>query len=377
MSPYHSSTRHTTYRTSAAQSRSTHHTPRLIGTVLERCLYCESTDIIKKGKRYKKLETIQLWYCHHCERVFTPQIAKGKTYPLKVILESLMLYYRGETRLRTSERIKERFGMAVPPRTFSKWLAEYRALTAYARLRERCATRFRPSQLIRSTRLHHKQVYTYRVHQGKLAQILDNPEHRQFCPLADYLTEMAASCPHHLFQSDARASQDKAAFNLDAVEITAKRNHACRMAGLVLQIVTHNKRRHDELQRFMLTTDSVTVAVEVPIYLTPDDIAHLKHELGFDIPLAPTTTLTGHIDFVQIRNGRVHILDYKPNAIRERPIAQLMVYALALSRRTGLRLFDFTCSWFDEHHYYEFYPLHVVHKRGRSRPSRHQYGQNM
>jgi hypothetical protein len=39
-----------------------------------------------------------------------------------------------------------------------------------------------------------------------------------------------------------------------------------------------------------------------------------------------------------------------------------MVYALALSRRTGLKLFDFVCAWFDEHHYYEFFPLHVVHK---------------
>jgi hypothetical protein len=47
-----------------------------------------------------------------------------------------------------------------------------------------------------------------------------------------------------------------------------------------------------------------------------------------------------HIDILQIRNGRVHILDYKPGAVHERPIAQLMVYALALSRRTGLRLYD-------------------------------------
>jgi hypothetical protein len=40
-----------------------------------------------------------------------------------------------------------------------------------------------------------------------------------------------------------------------------------------------------------------------------------------------------------------------------------MVYALALSRRTGLRLLDFKCAWFDDANYYEFYPLHVVHKR--------------
>jgi hypothetical protein len=38
-----------------------------------------------------------------------------------------------------------------------------------------------------------------------------------------------------------------------------------------------------------------------------------------------------------------------------------MVYALALSRRTGLCLFDFTYTWFDDRHYFEFHPLHVVH----------------
>jgi hypothetical protein len=60
------------------------------------------------------------------------------------------------------------------------------------------------------------------------------------------------------------------AFDLLAgVEIVEKQNLASRIAHLAPQAVTHNKRRHDELQRFMLTTDSVTVAVEVPIYLTP------------------------------------------------------------------------------------------------------------
>jgi ATP-dependent exoDNAse (exonuclease V) beta subunit len=112
------------------------------------------------------------------------------------------------------------------------------------------------------------------------------------------------------------------------------------------------------------------VAVEVPVYLTPEDLRHLQDELGFDVPLPRATTLTGHIDVLQIRNGRVHILDYKPGANHERPIAQLMVYALALSRRTGLRLYDFVCAWFDDQHYFEFYPLHVVHKRGKQRRGR-------
>ena len=71
---------------------------RLVGAELERCIYCQGTKITREGRRQKKLETIQLWYCRTCDRVFTPQKAKGRTYPLKIILESLILYYQGNTR---------------------------------------------------------------------------------------------------------------------------------------------------------------------------------------------------------------------------------------------------------------------------------------
>ncbi|HEV2561175.1 MAG TPA: PD-(D/E)XK nuclease family protein [Rhizomicrobium sp.] len=335
---------------------------RLIGAELERCIYCQGTDISRHGKRVKKLETVQLWKCHTCKRVFTPQQAKGKTYPLKIILESFMLYYLGDTRERTAKHIKERFGITVPLRTLSAWLAEYRGLTTYARLRPSASARPRRRR-VRSVRLHHQQVYQYRIHEEKLATILATPEHRKLAPVAGFLGEMAKACPHPLFQTEARASQGKAAFDLQAVEIRAKRNHACRVAGLVLQTVIHHKRRHDEIQRFMLATDSVTVAVEIPIFITPDELAYFREALGFHIPIDADVPLTGHIDFLQIRHGAIHILDYKPGANHERPIPQLMTYALALSRRTGLKLFDFVCAWFDENHYFEFYPLHVVHKR--------------
>jgi len=172
-------------------------------------------------------------------------------------------------------------------------------LRAYATRQEEHTLR----QLIRTTRLHHKPVYTYRIHQGKLDHITNGREHQSFHPIADYLTDMVENCPHHLFQDTGdggkRASQGKAVFNLDSVEIKAKRNHACSIAELVLQTVTHNKRRHDEIQRFMLITDSVAVAVEVPIILTPEDVAHMQSQLGFQIPIEIDTTLTGHIDVLQ------------------------------------------------------------------------------
>lgn len=55
-------------------------------------------------------------------------------------------------------------------------------------------------------------------------------------------------------------------------------------------------------------------------------------------------------------------MDYKPSAKKAKPIEQLTIYALALSRLTGIRLFNFKCAWFDNQNYYEFFPLHVVYK---------------
>jgi hypothetical protein len=100
---------------------------------------------------------------------------------------------------------------------------------------------------------------------------------------------------------------------------------------------------HEDQVR-VATLDAKGLEHAVPITLHDDFPAFDVHERAQASPPAPA--------------------DFKS----EKPIAQLMVYALALSRRTGLRIFDFVCAWFDEHDYYEFYPLHVVHKRRNQSP---------
>ena len=133
------------------------------------------------------------------------------------------------------------------------------------------------------------------------------------------------------------------------------------MAELVLPTSINNRKRHETLQRFMLVNDSVTVVVEIPIYLTAMDLAYYRN-YGFNLDFE-AEVVTGHIDFLQIRNGRVHILDYKPEARKETHAhVQLTIYALALARRTGLPLKVFKCAWFDEKDYFEFYPLTGVYK---------------
>jgi hypothetical protein len=150
--------------------------------------------------------------------------------------------------------------------------------------------------------------------------------------------------------------------------VVEKQNAATEVAALVVPAVGTNVERHPKLQRFMLSNDSTTIAVEVPIWLHEDEIACLESKYGREIvpkePLDPSNPqafrprhLTGHIDFVQIRNGSLHILDYKPAARTEKPIAQLTSYALALTCRVpGLKLFDIKCAWFNETEYCEFFP---------------------
>lgn len=112
------------------------------------------------------------------------------------------------------------------------------------------------------------------------------------------------------------------------------------------------------LQRFMLINDSVTTAVEVPTYLTKADVAYYRR-CGFRLDFN-ADVITGHVDFLQVRNGYLHILDYKPEAKREkRAHVQLTIYALALSQRANLPLKCIKCAWFDEKDYFEFFPLNV------------------
>ncbi|SRR6266542_1120253 len=78
---------------------------------------------------------------------------------------------------------------------------------------------------------------------------------------------------------------------------------------------------------------------------------------GFDLNFE-RAEVTGHIDFLQIRNVRIHILDYKPVAREETHAhVQPTIYALVLARRTNLPLKFFKCGWLDEADHFEVFPL--------------------
>jgi transposase-like protein len=325
-----------------------------------RCPHCGSARLIRKGTRRKKLEIAQLWQCKLCRRVFTPAppALRYKTYPLRVILDGVTLYNLGYSLPVAAQKLKAKHGYKVAPSTLSSWMDEHRELTTYRRLREQARGNLSPAQTVRSSKLYHRQVYSFAYHRPKLALLRESRQHQRFAPLADFLEQAPKNCPHDLFSDGSRASQLPNFVNRNHLIVVEKENFATRTAALVIPSVGDNRLRHETLQRFILANDSVTVAVEIPIWLLPQDIDALETEYG--IRLLPEghepRILTGHIDFLQVRNGAVHILDYKPDARTNQPIAQLTLYALALTRLAGLRLFDIKCAWFNEETYCEFFP---------------------
>ena len=115
----------------------------------------------------------------------------------------------------------------------------------------------------------------------------------RFAPLADFLESVPAACPHPLFTREedvkARASQARPEFaDASHAIVTRKENAATETAALIIPAVGNNKLRHETLQRFMLANDSVTLAVEIPIWLSETDIEAIERE--YAIELAPKTT---------------------------------------------------------------------------------------
>lgn len=343
------------------------------------CPYCDSINFVKRGIRQKKHEVVQLYLCRAegCGRTFTAERVKGKRFPLNVILEGISYYNLGLSLEQTCQILRQKFGDSAPVSTsaLGSWVEEYKSLCRFERMRPWAIKMFPPQKMVEVVSMAHRQLYRFRYHRAKTILIMEEFKNRNFGRLKEYLDNVSSETPHQYFQDGERMSEIKSKFDKTDMIVRSKSNFANKTAEFVLRSVSDNKGRHEALQRFMIANDSVTVATEVPVYIRREDVEHMENELKFKIVSDGMIELkgdkqaqkfprllTGHIDLIQIRNGMIHILDYKPNASREKPIEQLTWYALALSRLTGLRLYEFKCAWFDDKDFYEFYPLHIVKK---------------
>ena len=345
------------------------------------CPSCKSREISKTGKRENKNLVVQRYLCKKCLKTFSLSPVKNKTYLPKIILNTLSFYNLGYTQKEVIKLIGKTFKMKVPQKTISNWINQYKPVCTFARLRNKAIKlknpetnkQYNPKNIIQKQTLNHIQPYTFKYHKAKLNLL--TKEYPQFAKLKDYFEKInSKEFPHHIFtynkenKNNQRASQIK--FHHLKVNKIKKQNLANKLTNLALNLSKTNKERHQIIQDFFLTNDSTTIAAELPVYLTNWDAGYYRNQRNFEFHLNNyQTPITGHIDLLQIRNNLIHILDYKPDAHlnQEQTTQQLTIYALALSRKLNLKLSHFKAGWFDEHNYYEFYPLHAVYEKAKQR----------
>ena len=309
---------------------------------------------------------------------FTPGPAalRNKTYPIRLVLQALTLYNLGYSLNETAKRLKSKSGRAVSPTTIATWIGAHKEQTTFRRLRAEATTIYPPDanhpldQALSPAGL---RLRVSPLEARALAPQSAAPALRGAC---DFPREHSLNVPARTLPPRGRSEGPRLASAPGFRRSRPHRHQSQREHGhrqlpaLIIPAVGSNKLRHETLQNFMLANDSSTVAVEIPIWLTEDEIAISKRRYGIELAAggAPRS-ITGHIDFLQVRNDAVHILDYKPDARTNKPIAQLAIYALALTMRVpGLKLFDIKCAWFNEDEYNEFFPRTLFAKHSDQRP---------
>lgn len=250
-----------------------------------------------------------------------------------MILHAVCFYNRGYNYDEVYDIISRKHKANVSLTSIFRWVKEYDM--GYSAIRQEIAKRqIRP--LITSRIYKHSGlIYNFRCHKGKLEAF------GKFSGLKKFISSLSKGVDEKYFNSDSeRCSQIKKEVSTNIRVFDNTRLN--KVLGSALKIVKNNKQRHSIVENLMLNCDRNTVAVEVPVWYWDK-----TDSIG----------ICGHIDVLQVKYGKIWVLDYKPNAEQEivdKVVSQLFNYALGLSFRTGVRLSDIRCGWFDENKVHTF-----------------------
>ena len=110
----------------------------------ETCTYCKSENLVKRGKRKNKYQTLQQYSCKNCKKTFALNSLQNKTYDIKIILDSLNFYNQGYSFKISAETINKKYKLKISPQTIKNWLKEFSYLTTFQRIRKKALTYNRP-----------------------------------------------------------------------------------------------------------------------------------------------------------------------------------------------------------------------------------------
>ncbi len=197
------------------------------------CPYCASKSVIKKGERKNKFKLVQLYLCKDCNKRFTDDKFKSKTYPIATMVKALSAYNSGLTIEETAHKTK------IPKSTITNWINEYRYLFNImyfsAKVRKFAETR----KLIQGHKYIHQLVYLYLQHNFKLEKYIKPNESN----LYKYLQKVQkGDIDKQIFlNSDTRASDSKLNI-LDLLRVKKMHSNACEFANIAIELVGKNTR---------------------------------------------------------------------------------------------------------------------------------------
>jgi len=295
------------------------------------CNYCGSENVVKKGLRNLREAKKQIYFCKNCYHRFSLGAIK-KRFDIKAILNAVCAYNQGYNYDEVCDLVSRKNKVIISKSSVERWVKEYNL--GYLDIRNKITKRYGCGLIIGRMFKHSGLLYNFKCHKGKLK------EFGKFVGLKDFISSVSRGIDDKLFSSTSnRCSQIKSDVCVNVKVFETKLN---KKIGDVLKLIKNNKQRHSIIEDFLLNCDRDTIAIEVPIWFWDK-----KLNIG----------VCGHIDLLQVKYGKIWVLDYKPNAAKENynsVVSQLFSYALGLSFRTKISLKNIKCGWFDEDKMFSF-----------------------
>ena len=268
----------------------------------------------------------------------------NESYCSPIALNALLLYNSGFTFGDIREKIKTEFRKDILEEELFSMIDCYKDVCSFSEHRKKFT--FLPENTIKEKLFYHQQEYLFKFHCLKL-----NKFSKGLPGIKEYLWNVYNNCPEQLFMEGPRCSNSVVP-NASFERIRDENNIALSLTELALCLAKNNRERHPIVQNFMLINDNQTIAVEVPVYIYPSEAPELKLK----------NALSGHIDILQIKKGKILILDYKPGARYNKKSSenQVFLYKIALSKRTGIPQENIKCACFDDKDYFEVIKNHEI-----------------
>ena len=167
------------------------------------CSNCSSKSIRKFGIQKNKLQTHQKYFCNNCQKIFTLQKQKNKSYSIQTILKAITLYNLGHSQFQIQKLIKT--NPKPSQKTISNWINEFKTIATYSRLRAK--SQDSDTIIENHTFMHNNLPYKFQIHNYKTRILTKNNE--KFQKIKFYLEKIpTVQFPNYIFTPKQSTKQE-------------------------------------------------------------------------------------------------------------------------------------------------------------------------